>query len=124
MIKKNDNDKEKWIYRGFRIAFDGEGSWNFCNYFVRNVVIFGIDNSSSSHADNRKNNLLVLGKGPIHSINRSFGSPEKKFSINSSKVSTTFCLSLHYIGDNSYLFVNRKQIFKFKANNRNVNFPT
>ena len=29
----------------------------------------------------------------------------------------TFCLSLHYNGDNSYLFVNGKEVTKFKANN-------
>ena len=33
-------------------------------------------------------------------------------------------MSSHYNADNSYLFVNRKEIFKFKANNKNVNFPT
>ena len=26
-----------------------------------------------------------------------------------------FCLSLHYNGDNSYLFVNGKQVINFKA---------
>ena len=29
----------------------------------------------------------------------------------------TFCLSLHYNGDNSYLFVNGKKVTKFKAKN-------
>ena len=33
-------------------------------------------------------------------------------------------MSLHYNADNSYLFVNGKEIFKFKADNKNVNFPT
>ena len=33
-------------------------------------------------------------------------------------------MSLHYNGDNSYLFVNGKEIFKFKADNKKVNFPT
>ena len=33
-------------------------------------------------------------------------------------------LDLHYNADNSYFFVNKKVIFKFKANNKNVNFPT
>ena len=27
------------------------GSWSFGNDFARNVAIFGVDNSSSSHAD-------------------------------------------------------------------------
>ena len=31
---------------------------------------------------------------------------------------------MHYNGDNSYLFVNGKEIHKFQADNRNVNFPT
>ena len=57
-------------------------------------------------------------------INGSFGAPENKFSINFSKVNTKFCLSLHYNTDNSYLFVNGKETFKFKADNKNVNFPT
>ena len=34
---------------------------------------------------------------------------------------TKFYLSLHYNGDNSYLLVNQKEIFKFKACNENVN---
>ena len=50
--------------------------------------------------------------------------PEKKISINFSKAKTKFCLSLHYNGDNNYLFVNGKENFKFKANNGNVNYPT
>ena len=49
---------------------------------------------------------------------------KKRFSINFTKVNTKFCLSLRYNVDNSYLFVNGKEIFKFKADNENVNFPT
>ena len=30
---------------------------------------------------------------------------------------------MHYNADNSYLFVNGNEIFKFKADNKNVNFP-
>ena len=32
-------------------------------------------------------------------------------------------MSLHYNADNSYLFVNGKEIFKFKAENKNINVP-
>ena len=49
---------------------------------------------------------------------------KKKCSINFTKANTKFCLSLHYSGDNSYLFVNGKEIFNFKADNKNVNFLT
>ena len=43
------------------IAFDGACSWSFCNDFARHVVIFGVDNNSSSHTDNHKNNFVVVG---------------------------------------------------------------
>ena len=33
-------------------------------------------------------------------------------------------MSLYYNSDNSYLFVNGKEIYKFKASNKNVNFPS
>ena len=32
-------------------------------------------------------------------------------------------LILHYNGDNSYLFVNGKEIYKLKSDNKNVKFP-
>ena len=38
-----------------------------------------MDNSSSSHTDNRKNNILVLGEGRIQDINDSTGAAEKKY---------------------------------------------
>ena len=54
---KND-DKEKWVYSGYGIAFHGAGSWNFDNDFATNVTIFGVENSSSSHTDDYKNNFF------------------------------------------------------------------
>ena len=47
----------------------------------------------------------------------------QRFSINFSKTNTKFCLSLHYNADNRYLFVNEKEILKFKSDSQNVNFP-
>ena len=40
---------------------------------------------------------------------------EKLYSINLTNNKTKFCLSLHYNGDNSYLFVNGTEIHKFKV---------
>ena len=114
--------EQRYVSSGYRITLDSAASWSFDNDFARNVIIFGVDNSSSSHYDNRKNNFLVLGEGPTYGINGSFGSPEKKFNINFTKANTKFCLSLHYNADNNYLFFNGKKIFKFKAENKN--FPT
>ena len=45
------------MYSGYRIAFDGTGSSNFDNDFAKNVVVFDVDKSSSSNADNCMNNF-------------------------------------------------------------------
>ena len=41
-----DNDKEKYMYSGFGIAFHGKGSLRVNHDFGKSVTIFGIDNSS------------------------------------------------------------------------------
>ena len=65
------------MYSGYRITFDSVVVWSFDNAIAKNVIIFGVDNSLLSHADNRKNHFLVLGEGPTFGINGRFGSPEK-----------------------------------------------
>ena len=42
---------------------------------------------------------------------------EKMYSPNFTIDNKIFCLSLHYNGDNSYLFVNSEQVINFKAKN-------
>ena len=49
---------------------------------------------------------------------------KKKFSFTFTTAKTRFCLNLHDSGDVFYLFVTRKEIYKFRANNKNVKFPT
>ena len=97
------------MYIRYGITFDSGGSWTFDNGTARNVIIFGVDSTSSSHVDNRKNNFLTLGLGPTYGINVKFDSSEKKFSINFTKANTISCLNLYYNNDNSYLFVHRKK---------------
>ena len=48
-------------------------------------------------------------------------SAEKMYSINFTKENTKFCLSLHYNGANSYLFLNGKEIHKFTAKDSEIN---
>ena len=42
------------------------------------------------------------------------------YSINFIEKNKKFCLSLHYNGANSYLFVNGAGIYKFKANDSEI----
>ena len=60
------------------VVFDGKGEWSFGNDYTTNVVIFVVDNSSSSHTDNLQDNRLILGEGDTFGNNESFGATEKK----------------------------------------------
>ena len=45
---------------------------------------------------------------------------EKMYSINFTVTKKKFCLSLHYNGGNSYLFVNGTEIYKSKAKDSEI----
>ena len=81
----------------------------------KNVVIFGAGVSSSIHATNRTNSTYVMGKDFIKGINDTSIYAEKLFHNNFTELGLKFVLSLHYNGDNSYLFANGRQELKFKA---------
>ena len=70
---------------------------------------------SSTNLDNKRTDILILGKGPMQGLGEHSLSGEKMYLTNFTKVNTKFCLSLHYNGENSYLFVNSTEIHKFKA---------
>ena len=68
------------VYSGYETTFGGLFSWIFDHGFARNVMIYGADNNSLSHADNRKKKKqhLVLGEETSYDINGSFGVVENK----------------------------------------------
>ena len=70
--------------------------------------------SFSPHIDNKEKDILVLGKEPTQGFEHTL-TAEKIYSINFTATKEKFCLSLHYNGANSYLFVNGTEIYKFKA---------
>ena len=113
-------DIDKYKYSGYGIGFDRHGSFSFPGTGLgRNVIIFGVDMSSSTKIDNRKKDILILGKGPTQGLEHTL-SAEKMYSINFTEHNKKFCLSLHYNGANSYLFVNGTEIHKFKAKDSKV----
>ena len=61
-------DIDKYKYCGYRIGFDRLGEFSFGNGLGRNCIIFGADLSSCSYANNKKNNILVLGKDFVQGI--------------------------------------------------------
>ena len=77
--------------------------------------------SSSVHIGNKKNDILILGNGPTNSLDDTMMTKEKEYFINFTEQQKKFCLSLHYNGMNSYIFVNSVEICKFKAINPEIN---
>ena len=56
----------------------------------------------------------------VQGINDTTLYADKVYSQNFTQPSKKFVLSLHYNGDNSYLFVNGKEELKFKAKNDQI----
>ena len=75
--------------------------------------------SSSTKIDNRKNDILILRKGPTQGLEYTL-SAAKMYSINFNVTRKGFCLSLHCNGLNSYLFANGTEIIKIKAKNSEI----
>ena len=114
-ITKNANTS-KYKYKGYGICFNEseefthvrkEGNFDH-TITARNVIIFGADMRFSKHANNKANNIYVMGKDYIQKINDTKIYAEKIIYRNFTDPGHKFVLSLHYNGDNSYLFVNGK----------------
>ena len=119
MTKNTDIDKYK--YFGYGIGFDGHRFFSNPNGGTgRNVILFGLNMSSFTKTDNKKKDILILGKGPTQGLGEHSLSAEKMYSINFTKVNIKFCLSLHYNGANSYLFGNGTEIHKFTVKDSEI----
>ena len=60
-------DIDKYGYSGYGTGFDRKSAFSFPPGGVgsgQNLVIFGVDLSSSAHIDSKKKDILILGKGP------------------------------------------------------------
>ena len=117
MTKPGDTtDTDKYIYSGYGLRFDSGSQFSHPQGgMARNIIIFGVDLSNSVQATNKTQNILILGYGLTQKVNNTTIYAEKMHSPNFSAENKIFCLSLHYNGDDSYLFVNGKEVTKFKA---------
>ena len=114
VTKNSDVLKNK--YEIYGICFDEGGTFTKGNISNgKNVKIFGADMSFSIHANNRANNIYVLGDFLVQGVNGTSIYAEKIYSENFTEPGKNFILRLHYNSSNSYLFVNGAQELKFKA---------
>ena len=119
LIKNADIDKFK--YSGYGIGFDSRGKFtHLSGRYGKNIIILGVDLSSSRHANTKTRSILVLGKDFIQGIDGTTIYAEKMYSTNFTVANKKFCLSLHYNGDKSYLFVNGKEIINFKTKDSEI----
>ena len=80
-ITKN-TDIDKCASSGYETGFDRHGSFSFPGTRLgRN----GVDMSSSKKIDNRKKDILILGKGPTQGLEHTL-SAKKMYSINSIEI--------------------------------------
>ena len=109
---------DKWQYSGYGIRFDSKEKFAHPDGgSSKNAIIFGADLSNSRHATNKTQSVLILGHGLIQKINYTTIYVERMYSPNFTVDNKIFCLRLHYNSDNSYLFVNGREVTKFKAKN-------
>ena len=104
-LAKND-DIDNYKYSEYGTGIDRYGFFSHPSGGTgKNIIIFGVDMSSSTKTDNKKEDILILGKDPTQGLEHTL-SAEKLYSINFTEHHKNFCLSLHFNGVSSHLFVN------------------
>ena len=65
-------DPDKCKYSGYGIGFDSRSEFSLPDGNLgKNVIIFGVDMSSSVNIDNKNKDILIFGKGPTQGLERS-----------------------------------------------------
>ena len=121
-ITKNA-DTSKYDYKGYGICFDERSEFGHTiteggfahTTDARNVLIFEANMIFSVHKTNRANHTYFMGTGLRQGIHDTTLYAEKNFYRDFTDPVKKFMLSLHYNGDDSYLFVNGRQELKFKC---------
>ena len=113
-----NGDISKNKYEGYGLCFDEGGTFSKGGINNgKNVLIFGVYESSLTHTNNKNNNTYVMGDLFVQGMNDTTLYAEKVYSQKFTQPNKKFLLSLHYNGDKSYLIVNGKQELAFKAKN-------
>ena len=80
LVKNVDIDKYK--YSGYGTGFDMKETFTFpTGGLGKNVIIFGVDMSSSVHEDNKKKDILLFGEGPAQGLDDTILTAEKSIHL-------------------------------------------
>ena len=82
-LKLTKNAKlDKYSYFGYDISFDvGRTFWFSNGGFIKKIMIFSADMSSSAHVDNKEKYMLILGKSPTQPLGNTTLTAEAGYSI-------------------------------------------
>ena len=79
-------DRGKYVYTDYDIGFSMRSEFSLPDGSMsKNVIIFGVDMSSSVHIDNKKKDILILGKGTTQGLDDTSLTAEAQYSINFSR---------------------------------------
>ena len=124
-ISNTKNTLHYRYYDGIGVFFNSRGGYGATGVNERrNLILYGADMKHSSHATNKKHPIYILGKSFTQGLQygATIYAEHDYVKVNGSQVNEKFILSVHYNGDNSYLFINGVQQFKFKTmSNLNLN---
>ena len=88
--------------------------------FGKNVIVFGADMGSFMHINNKGKDIIILGEGPTRGLDDTALTAEAKYVVIFTQSGKRFVLSLHYAGNNSFLFVIASKIYQFKAKDSKI----
>ena len=111
--RKND-DPCKYSFSGYVTGLYGRGCFLLSDNsrIGKNVIISGANVSSSLLVENKKKDILILGKGLTDKLDDITLTEEAESCINFSKTQQKNWLSLHNNGNNSFLFVSEVKIYQ------------
>ena len=109
-IPEDPSDSSNDKYSGYGICFDEGSDFSIGNITnSKNVIIFGCDLISSSHANNRPNNIYVWGEEFIQGINGTTIYAEKITNIIlQNQIKNLFCLYITMVTILIYLLMVEK----------------
>ena len=82
-FKLKNANSDKYGYSSYGIGFDARSQFSLPGGSQgKNVITFGVYNSSPVQGDNKKEDILVLGESPAQGIDDTIVTAEAKYSIN------------------------------------------
>ena len=72
------------------------------------------------HIDNNGKDIIILGEGSTQRLDDTTLTAEAKYPISFTQSGKRFELSLHYDGNNRFLFVDATKTYQFKAKDSEI----